>query len=126
MSYFSPNFSQLSEKGNILPKNEVFHSGRIPLLPAFVRLSSVFGRLQSLVFWYCLPKAVGLEGLPSPSTSQTFQGFSYWCVFLATNSAQSLVFKLKPTKASENGRPILLGIEDFVCKVYWFQNSAVV
>ena len=34
--------------------------------PVFVRLSSVFGRLENSVpFWICLPKTVGLGGLPN-------------------------------------------------------------
>ena len=40
--------------------------GRILLvLSLFSRLSSVFGRLQNPVLWYCLPKTVGLEDLPN-------------------------------------------------------------
>ena len=50
--------------------------------------------------------------------------WQYWCVFLVTISRES--FKLEFTKLSENDRPIFWGIENFVYKVCWFQNSAVV
>ena len=43
-----------------------------------------------------------------------------------TTWLESLVFKLEPMKPSEIGKPILLGMENFACEVYWFQNLAVV
>ena len=43
-----------------------------------------------------------------------------------TTWLESLVFNLKLTKPSEYGEPILLGMENFACKVYWFQGSSVV
>ena len=33
---------------------------------------------------------------------------------------------LEPTEPSEIGWPILLGLQNFACKDYWIQNSAVV
>ena len=46
--------------------------------------------------------------------------------FLCDNFAWEPRFKLEPTKPSEIGRLILLGMENFACEVCWFQNSAVV
>ena len=76
-----------------------------------------------LFFWYCLPKTVGLEGLPNLLLLE-LEGFAD--LDFVTTRLESLVFKLEPTKPSEIGRPILLGMESFACEVYWFQNSAVV
>ena len=39
---------------------------------------------------------------------------------------ESLVFKLEPGKPFRIGRSILLRAENFACKLYWFQTSAVV
>ena len=60
----------------------------------------------------------------SLKTSQTLQRFLLWCVFLVTTWLESLIFKLEPTKPSKYCK--LLGMENFACKVYWFQNSAAV
>ena len=43
-----------------------------------------------------------------------------------TSRLETFVFTLEPTKPYENSRPILLGMVNFPCKFYWFQNSAVV
>ena len=56
----------IGEISQLLSKLDGETFGRIPLVPSFFdRLSSVFGRLHILFFWYCLPKPVGLEGLPN-------------------------------------------------------------
>ena len=77
-----------------------------------------------LFLWCCLPKPVGLEGF----LLLELEGFADFerILVLMTAWLDRLVFKLEPTKPSEIGRPILLEMENFVCEVYWFQNSAVV
>ena len=74
---------------------------------------------------------VGLEGLPNLLLLEleSFEDFERILVvmcFFVTTWLESLVFKFEPTKPSEIGRPILLGMQNFACKVYSFQNSAVV
>ena len=61
-----------------------------------------------LFIWYCLPKTVGLEGLSNLLLLE-LEGFADF---------ERILVRI--------GRPILLGMENFTCEVYWFQNSAVV
>ena len=96
----------------------------------FSRLSSVFRRLQNPVLLVLSSKTVGLEGL-SNLLLLDLEGFADFerilvlMCFLCDNLVESLVFKFEPTKPSEIDRLILLGMENFACEVYWFQNSAV-
>ena len=97
----------------------------------FGRLSSVSGRIQNLVL-LLLPFKNGRLRRPSKPSPLLAGRLRRLCkdsrsdVFLVTTWLESLVFRLEPTKPSEIGRPILLGMENFACKVYWFQNPAAV
>ena len=106
--------------------------GRILLAPSlFGRLSSVFDRLQNPVLLVLSSKNGRFRRPSKPSASWAGRLRILWKdsrsdVFFVTTWFESLVFKLKPTKPSEIGRLILLGMENLACEVYWFQNSAVV
>ena len=94
----------------------------------FGRLSSVSGRLQNLVLLVLSPKN-GRSRRPSKLSASLAGRLRRPCeescsenlVVVVTTWLESLVFTLEPTKPSKNGRPILFGIENFACKVYWFQ-----
>ena len=86
----------------------LFWVGCLPFLVGF----------KILFFWYCLPKTVGLEGLSNLLLRELeeFVDFARILVmmcFLGENLACKPRFQLG-------------AYETFACKVYWFQNSAVV
>ena len=91
---------------------------------------------QILFFWFCPPKTVGLDGLPDLLLRELedFADFAKTLVlmrFLVATWLESLPGEPRfQVGAYETLRkwqaPILLGMENFVCKVYWFQNSIVV
>ena len=97
----------------------------------FNKLSSVFGRLQNPVLLALSSKNGRFRrpSKPSASSAGRLCRLRKVLVLMCSNVTpwlESLVFLLEPTKPSEIGRPILLGMENFACEVYWFQNSAVV
>ena len=128
--HWQPSVTKI--RNEINPVTSSSDLGRILLVPSlFSRLSSVLVGFKILFFWHCLPKTVGLEGLPNLLLHEledlaNFERILVLMCFFVTTWLESLVFKLEPTNPSEIGRLVLLRMENFACEVYWFQNSAVV